>query len=302
MKLFLVSIAAMFTLAVNGQTTDSIVLNNAVLYYYTYGTGKPIVVLSGGPGVASHQEDDVAIELGKKYRVILFDQRGTGKSWTKPFDTTTINLKQAVADLESLRLHLKLNQLALYGHSWGSMLGTAYIASHPDRVKLFVSVGGGEIDTELTPMVNENVDARVQLGDTLKYMYWMDSARVEQDPSKAAMEMRKLGVARSVYDTAKLDLVFQQVLHGDRNRSMSSLMWRSVRRELHFLNAGKKFKGPTLVVFGWNDMIGLTTAPQYKQAFPQAELKGIFRSGHYPEVEQPAAFYKVVLDFLAKNL
>jgi len=101
-----------------GQRADSLTVPGAVLYYYTYGQGTPLVVLSGGPGVASHQEDDVAQRLGQRYRVILFDQRGTGRSRTTPFDSTTINLCQAVADLDAPRRHLGLRQINLYGHSW----------------------------------------------------------------------------------------------------------------------------------------------------------------------------------------
>ncbi len=284
------------------QATDSMVLKNAVLYYYTYGNGQPVIILSGGPGVASHQEDDVAAELGKKYQVILFDQRGTGRSWTKPMDNTTINIKQAVADLDSLRSRLHIKKLTLYGHSWGSMLAAAYIASHPERVQLFISVCGGEIDTDLTPTVNHNVDATKQLGDTLQYMHWRDPTVIADDPKKAAYQVRRMAVRGSIYDTTKLDQVMEQVSHGERNTLMGKLMWTSIKKDLHFSQAGKNYKGKALVIFGWNDMISLTTVTQYQQAFPQAQIKGVYNSGHYPEVEQPASFYPVVLQFLTDNL
>lgn len=174
----------------HGQQADSIVLRNAVLYYYTYGAGEPIILLSGGPGVASHQEDDVASELGKHYRAILFDQRGTGKSWTKPLDSSTINLDQAVADLETLRQHLQLARLNLYGHSWGSMLAAAYIARFPKRVGLFISVGGGELDTRYSEVVNDNVRAATPAADTASAAYWRRPAVVRQDPARAAHEAR----------------------------------------------------------------------------------------------------------------
>lgn len=284
------------------QQTDSVVLKNAVLYYYTYGKGEPIIILSGGPGVASHQEDDVAAVLGKNYSAVLFDQRGTGRSWTKPFDSSTINVNIAVADLDALRKHLHIDQLNLYGHSWGSILAAAYIARYPSNVRLFISVAGGEIDTSLTAMVNENIRARVQLSDTVKYQYWQNPAVMRQDSLKALYALRKLRVARSVYDTAQVEHVMQQVSHGERNTAMSVLMWKSLGHELHFTDRCKAFKGAVLIVFGYNDMIGLTTATQYLEAFPKAEFKGIYRSGHYPEIEQPGQFYKVVENFLQRKI
>ena len=287
---------------VYSQTTDSIVLHNAVLYYYSYGKGKPIIILSGGPGVSSHQEDDVAIELSKHYKAILFDQRGTGKSWTKSLDSTTINIDTAINDLDILRKHLQIDKLNLYGHSWGSMLAAGYIAKFPRNVKLFVSVGGGEIDTSLTEMVNENVAARMQLSDTVKYKYWLDSNVIKKDSAKARNEIRKLKTALSIYDTSQLDMVFKQVTHGSRNYEMGNLMWKSIKKKLHFVSADKAYTGVTLIVFGWNDMIGLTTATQYIQAFPKAEVHGVFKSGHYPEIEQSQQFYAIINEFLERHL
>jgi len=301
-RLFILFLSLLYWKYSNCQQADSITLHNAVLYYYTYGTGEPIIILSGGPGIASHQEDDVAIELSKHYNAILFDQRGTGKSWTKPLDSSTINLKQAITDLDKLRKHLHLDKLNLYGHSWGSILACAYIAKFPERVKLFISNCGGEIDTSLTQTVTDNVMAKYQLVDTIKFDHWLDSAVIKEDPVKAADEIRKLKVGYAIYDTSKLDLVIKQVVHGERNTKMSTLMWKSIRKELHLVSALKVYKGRTLVIFGWNDMISLTTVTQYLQAFPNAEVKGIFKSGHYPEVEQPEQFYAIVNKFLKTHL
>lgn len=282
-----------------GQISDSIALDHAVLYYYSYGQGEPLVILSGGPGLASHQEDDVAIELGKNYKAILFDQRGTGRSWTKPFDSTTINVDQAVKDLDLLREHLHIAKLNLYGHSWGSMLAAAYIAKFPDRVNLFISVGGGELDASLSQTVTDNQNARLQLTE---YKHWTDSVTIKKDPTKAGYELRRLRLSRSVYDPLKLDTYMKQIVHGERNTLMARLMWKSISKKLHLIDGCKAYKGKTLIVFGWNDMIGLTTSSQYTEAFPKAKIHRIYQCGHFPELEQPGHFYPVVLAFLKESI
>ena len=284
------------------QQADSIVLNDAVLYYYTYGNGEPIILLSGGPGSASHQIDNVAMELGKKYKTVLFDQRGTGKSWTKPFDTTTINIDQAIEDLDLLREHLHIDKLNLYGRSWGSMLASAYIAKYPDRVRLFVSVNGGELDNALTKTIEDNEDAKHQKSDTIKYKYWTDSTIIKQDEAKAKHELRKLYLSYKIYDTTKLETAILQLDHGKANPKMTELMLQTLKKRLHFIDGDKKFKGYTLVIFGWNDMIGLTTVTQYLRAFPMAEVKGIYKCGHFPEIEQPEKLYAIVNPFLQQHL
>lgn len=217
--------------ALHAEQQDSIVLPNAVLYYYTYGSGNPVVILSGGPGIASHQEDDLAKKLSSKYKAILFDQRGTGKSWTKPFDSTTINLPTAVNDLEILRKTLKIDKLVLAGHSWGAMLAAAYIQKYPKQVKAVMFIGGGEIDVRMNSVVDENVFIRFPLCDTSKWYYWNDPAVMAKDSVRAKYEIRKMNWSLLIYDQTKLDSVMAQAQHGAFNPRMNELMWQSLRRE-----------------------------------------------------------------------
>ena len=94
--------------------------------------GKPAIVLHGGPGGASmpflrRLHDPLA------YRIILFDQRGCGKSTPNAElrENTTWDL---VADMERLREHLGIERWQVVGGSWGSTLGLAYAQTHPQRV------------------------------------------------------------------------------------------------------------------------------------------------------------------------
>lgn len=94
--------------------------------------GQPALFLHGGPGggiIPNHRR----LFDPAHYRIILFDQRGSGKS--KPHasleENTTWDL---VADIEKLRAHLGLEQWLVFGGSWGSTLSLAYAESHPDRV------------------------------------------------------------------------------------------------------------------------------------------------------------------------
>jgi proline iminopeptidase len=68
----------------------------------------------------------------KRYRIVLFDQRGSGKSRPSAslVDNTTWHL---VADIEALREHLKIDRWQVFGGSWGSTLALAYAQKHPER-------------------------------------------------------------------------------------------------------------------------------------------------------------------------
>jgi len=104
------------------------------IYYEQCGNpnGKPAIFLHGGPGGGAGKLSRRFFDP-KKYRIILFDQRGCGKS--KPHtcleDNTTWHL---VEDIESIRKELEIKQWLVFGGSWGSTLALAYAQSYPDRV------------------------------------------------------------------------------------------------------------------------------------------------------------------------
>jgi len=94
--------------------------------------GLPIVYLHGGPG-GSIGPKNRSYFNPKKYRIILFDQRGSGKSKPKGSlkKNTTNNL---IADMEKIRNILKIKKWIIVGGSWGSTLALIYSINHPNRV------------------------------------------------------------------------------------------------------------------------------------------------------------------------
>lgn len=101
--------------------------------------GLPVVVLHGGPGggcsPAMRRYFDPA-----KYRIILFDQRGCGRS--RPHASVENNTTwHLVADIEKIRRVLGIEQWIVFGGSWGATLSLIYAQSHPDCVKALVLRG-----------------------------------------------------------------------------------------------------------------------------------------------------------------
>ncbi len=101
--------------------------------------GRPAVFVHGGPGGGTEAWQRQFFDPAK-YRIVLFDQRGCGKS--TPFaelsENTTWDL---VADMERIRVLLGIEQWLVFGGSWGSTLGLAYAQSHPGRVQALVLRG-----------------------------------------------------------------------------------------------------------------------------------------------------------------
>ncbi|MEM8607760.1 MAG: prolyl aminopeptidase [Myxococcota bacterium] len=104
------------------------------VYYEQCGNpdGKPAIFVHGGPGGGSNPVHR-RFWNPKRYRIVLFDQRGCGRSTphAELHNNTTWHL---VADMERLREHLGIDRWQLFGGSWGSTLSLAYAQQHADRV------------------------------------------------------------------------------------------------------------------------------------------------------------------------
>ncbi len=120
------------TIAVDGRHT---------LYWEQCGNpdGKPVVVLHGGPG-AGCNEKMRRFHDPARYRIVLFDQRGAGRS-TPHADLTDNTTPDLVADIEKLRELLGIERWQVFGGSWGSTLALAYAETHPQRVTELVLRG-----------------------------------------------------------------------------------------------------------------------------------------------------------------
>lgn len=152
-------------------------------------SGKPAVVLHGGPGAGCTPGmrrffDPTA------YRIVLFDQRNCGRSTPHASDPATDlsanTTDRQVADIELLRTKLGIDRWLVFGASWGSMLGLVYALRHPSRVSEMVLLGvaTGRV-AEVDLMING-------LGRVFPEAYAKFRAGVKADGNVAAEYMKLL--------------------------------------------------------------------------------------------------------------
>lgn len=112
-----------------------------VMYWEISGqpNGQPVVFLHGGPG-AGVMPDHRRFFDPDHYRIIAFDQRGSGKS-TPLGEVTDNTTPLLIADLERLREQLGVDRWQVFGGSWGSTLAIAYAEAHPERVASLILRG-----------------------------------------------------------------------------------------------------------------------------------------------------------------
>src|SRR5947208_17186318 len=144
-----------------------IVRDGADLFYTIAGaSGDYVLVLSGGPGEDIRSMQGVAEELSKKYRCIMWEQRGTGRSKLPRYDASTINLSAYIEDIEALRRHLHTVKFIVVGNSWGMILGLAYAGSYSNAIRAVVTIGSGPITREYLGVFSNNQNTQLSTCET----------------------------------------------------------------------------------------------------------------------------------------
>ncbi len=289
---------------VAAQQTDSVKHANGYLYYHSYGSGTPVIVLTGGPGNSYLQQEEVAATLGKGYKAVLLEQRGTGRSIPAPFDSTTINLQTAIADVDRLVDHLQLKQALIYGHSWGAMLAMCYAATHPEKVKALVLVAPGYYKASPELFAVHMANLRVKLG--LAELDQLDSLTRKQENKQAtpadAAAYDRLFRYGYIYDKRKMDSLLPKINAGKPNATMRDLMIKDLIRVKYDLSVQpllSRYKGPIHVISGRQDALTFYTY-ELKIIHPSMQLHWVQESGHFPMFEQPGPFYDTLFQVMKK--
>lgn len=271
------------------------------LYYEQCGNpeGQPVVFLHGGPG-GGILPDYRRFFDPAAYRIILFDQRGSGNSTphAELEDNTTWHL---VEDIETLREHCGVETWHVFGGSWGSTLALAYAETHPERVRSLTLRGiflcrpkeirwfYQEGTSYLFPDVWEEYEKVIppeERGDFVSAYY----RRLTGDD-----EVAKLDAARawSVWEGSTSKLLFDYAMIEKFEDPAFALAF--ARIECHYFmnnaffpnenylieNVGKIRHIPASIVQGRYDVVcPMTSAWELHRAWPEADFRVIPDAGH----------------------
>jgi proline iminopeptidase len=288
-----------------------------LVYWETCGNprGKPAVVLHGGPGSGCSPGQRRLFDPAV-YRIVLFDQRGCGRS--KPHaslpetDLVTNTTQHLIADIELLREHLRIEGWLVFGGSWGSTLALAYAETHPDRVTEIILWGvttgrRAEFDwlfrggvAPLFPAQWEVLVAALPAadrdGDVVAAYY-----RLLHDPNSAVRG--RAALAWCTWESATPDWPPSAGLDARfEDPAYAMAFARLVTHYVHhygFVEDGSLIRGvdaladiPAALVHGRFDLGSpLGNAWALKRAWPQAELVIVDNAGHSAN---PALVHEVI--------
>src|SRR4051812_12380964 len=270
------------------------------LAYTTVGDGPPLLCLPGGPGRAAAYLEDLG-GLAADRTLVLLDARATGRSEV-PADPTTLRFDRLSADIEALREHLGLERADVLAHSAGTVVTQAWASAHPDRVASLVLVTpSGRLQGSDRSDVDELVAARADEP-------WYADAREALDALETAPPSQQQTLWRAVrpFMYGRWDERTQaHAATADRQVSKrAELGFRPEREEdvdVPALLAGlQAVRAPVLVVGGERDALtGVAAVAAVAACFPAARAAVVPGAGHFPWVDEPAAFAELVRAFLA---
>jgi len=102
-----------------------------------------LIAVHGGPGMTSDYLFNLEALAGSDLAVVTYDQRGVGRSSSPSAEATSYTLEKYADDLDAVRHAIDVDEVALFGHSWGGIVVLRYASLHPDRVRSIVLMGSG---------------------------------------------------------------------------------------------------------------------------------------------------------------
>jgi pimeloyl-ACP methyl ester carboxylesterase len=276
----------------------------------------PLIQLHGGPGFSETRLfRHFNSPLEESFTVVYWDQRGAGKSFARNIPRSSMTVERFIADLDELvdavRARVGQNKVAIFGHSWGSVLGVLYAARFPQKVAAYV--GSGQIGdwpaaesasyafalAEAQRLNNRKALKRLQAigpppypaGSVWTERTWLQRFEGQLSP-RALWGVARIAVAgpeSSIFDLPNLLRGFRFSLDA---------MWTDVSR-INLLEVAPALQMPVFFFLGRRDhWVPPETSVRYFDALnaPMKELVWFDESGHAPFTDEPAKFNRMMVE------
>ena len=284
-----------------------ITVNGAKLYVVLVGKGEPLIIIPGGPGGA-HPGYRAFDSLAKDNELIFFDAFGRGKSDTAK-DVKEYSLARDIEDIEGLRVALHFDKLNVLGHSYGGLVAQGYALKYPTHVShLILANTFHSFIMWQANDDNSNHEIKTnypEVWDSL--MKIREAGEISSDPIHQELYGKVpygflyaynpnnfLSRGQKPYPNAFNSKLYYQMVGKDGDFIVGSDIGTfDFRKDL------KNLKMPVLIYGGRYDRVAVPSMMiKFKEYCPQAQFMFFEKSGHNPQIEEPAKLFPVIEKFL----
>jgi proline iminopeptidase len=260
------------------------------------GTGPPMVLCHGGPGLWDYL-GRVSAMVDDRVRVVRWDQRGCGRSGPSVRHTVA----GYVGDLEAIRLAYGFEAWIVGGHSWGASLALAYALQHPDRTQAVVYISGTGIGRAWNRAYHDETDRRRTRAQRERLAALEGRARNEAEER----EYRVLAWSPDVADqerardlVAHLDAPYDINWEANRQLNTETKTWNEAR----LVEQCRTMTAPVLVLHGERDPRPPWAIESLAAALPGASVVVLPDVGHLPWLEAPGTTRECLRSFLSTEV
>lgn len=273
-------------------------LEDARLFYEVVGSGEPIVIVHGGPGLDHRYLQPGLDALATRHTLIYYDQRGTGRSAAELVESV-INFDAFVEDIDALRETLGYERISVLGHSFGSLIALEYTRRYPDRTRALILMSpvepGSRYREETARRQEERASA--ELREEMEELR-RSEAFAARDPATLSrfyrLAFRPVVKDSGVVERLELDLSATTARQG---QDVARLLGTSLG-EVEWWDRLPSIETPTLVLHGRFDAPPLAMARELAEAFPLGTFEAL-DSGHFPYVEDREGMLSAIASFFA---
>ena len=271
----------------------------ARLYYKTMGSGPPLLVVHGGPGLSHHYFLPHLAQLAEHRTLIFFDQRAHGRS-SVPRDSSVMRLDNFIRDIETIRTRLNLGKVNLMGHSWGALVTMFYALRFPQNLESLILASPAGARTADLAAGGAVQQSRITREDSLERAEIMQT-----DGFKRRTPGGMDRFFRNVFKSSFADRTYADSLflffpddYAARGKMLNYLAPDLRDYDLYATLGTLNVR--TLIIHGAGDATPQQIVEELRRAFRNSELVILKNSGHFPFIEQKQEFLKIIGDFLEK--
>lgn len=301
MRLFALVFFCLISLSTFGQppvVTEGLrQVNGTSIYVKIIGQGEPILFLHGGPGLSHDYFLPHVEKLAESYTLIFFDQRGGGRSATD-LTNDQMTMGYFMGDIRGILEQLNLEKVHVVGHSFGGLLAMKFATENPGKVKSLIFCSSVAGSKEFEGLSAKNQAKATTRSDVKARSTIFASEHFKKGDPGAYELLFKIGFKRSFFDTLNIDKLSLRLNDGFSKTSklLYGLSPEVIAYDYH--SALAKLKVPALVIHGEADLIPIEGSQKLASSIAGTQMVVMKKSGHFPFIEEPQEFIKVVNDFL----
>jgi proline iminopeptidase len=298
--------------AVYPQQDGFVDAHGVLIYYITFGSGPPMVVVHGGPGADHTYFLPYLLPLARMHRLVFIDERGSGRS-QRLQDTSQYTVENMADDVEAVRQALKLGKISLLGHSYGGVLAQAYALKYQQNLSHLI--------------LNSTFPSTKQMNEVLA----REKAQMPADKLKRLNELEQAGLfdKGEAWEHGRYPAEYAALAWGpgyfpflygarpdptyDPMGQETGTSWELYRvmwgehgefvidgnlKSVEYVDRLASIHVPTLVMAGDHDECDPALSKEMHEKIAGSELVILPNSGHMNFVDQPDLWEKAVEGFL----